>query len=321
MGDTAAELPAGGPFTAAQAHTAGFSKSDIRRLLRGGSWMALRRGVYIDAEALASVADDPRRRHALEIAGLLLIVECDAVACGTSAARLLGIETLTPPSAELAIVTGDHDVKGARRDGYVLRSAALPAHHRRVLNGVPVTSPARTAVDIARWSPLVDGVVVIDSVLRQCLATQRELHEVLCVSHSWRGIAGARRAIELSDRKADSVLESVSRVAMHEQGIPAPRTQVLLGDRDGPFAQADFLWDEFRVIGEADGLAKYEPSDGRTTREIMRAEKRREARLLDLGYDVVRWGWEDARDSPRLAARLRAAFARGAARQRGRQAA
>lgn len=320
VGRRATELPASGPFTSAHAHAAGFWKVDIRRMLRGGSWVALRRGVYVDAGAFAEVVDDPRRRHALELAGLLLVVGCDAVACGTSAARLLDLETLAPPSAELVVVTGDPAVKGARRDGYLLRSAALPAHHRRIESGVPVTSPARTAVDLARRSPLVDGVVVIDSVLRQGLATPGELHEVLRRSYSWRGIARAQRAVELADRKAGSVLESVSRVAMYEQGLPSPRTQVLLGDSDGPFAEVDFLWDEFGVIGEADGLAKYAPRGGRTTREIIRAEKRREGRLLDLGYEVVRWGWEDACDSARLATRLRAAFARGNERRRGRRA-
>lgn len=82
----------------------------------------------------------------------------------------------------------------------------------------------------------------------------------------------------------------------------------------------DFLWEDAPVIGEADGLAKYRPTDWRTTRDIVRAEKRREERLADLGYEVVRWGWEDANDPPRLAHRLRAAFARGLERRRGRLA-
>lgn len=89
------------------------------------------------------------------------------------------------------------------------------------------------------------------------------------------------------------------------------------GGCDAPGYPTDFLWDEVRVIGEADGLAKYQPDGVRTTREIVRAEKRREERLTDAGYEIVRWGWQDANDPPRLARRLRAAFARGAQRQRG----
>lgn len=82
----------------------------------------------------------------------------------------------------------------------------------------------------------------------------------------------------------------------------------------------DFLWDDAAVIGEADGIAKYHPTGWQTTRDIVRAEKRREERLADLGYEIVRWGWEDANDPPRLAHRLRAAFARGIERRQGRRA-
>lgn len=107
---------------------------------------------------------------------------------------------------------------------------------------------------------------------------------------------------------------------MHTEGIPAPRTQVVIRDANGAFARVDFLWDDLRVIGEADGLTKYEPDERRAVRDIVRTEKRREERLADAGYEVVRWGWQDARTPKRLARRLLAAFARGVERQRGRAA-
>lgn len=308
----------GGPFTTAMARAAGFSDAEMRKLLRSRAWVVVRRGVYAEASVVAEAATNQERHHALEVAALLVVLDFDAVASGASAARIWGLEALKPLASELVVMTEDATVPARRRSGYKLRMAALPAHHRRVRHGVPVTSAARAAIDLAREMTFVEGVVVVDSVLRKGNASLRQLHEVLGDCYWWRGIAAARRVVRFADHKAESVLESVSRVAMLEEGLPAPRTQVGIGGEGEPRARVDFLWDEAKVIGEADGLAKYEPDGLRTTREIVRAEKRREERLTDAGYEIVRWGWEEANDPPRLARRLRAAFARSVERRRGR---
>lgn len=175
-------------------------------------------------------------------------------------------------------------------------------------------------MDLARAGSLVDGVVVADSALRKGRCSVAELLRIQGDCARWPGVGRAKLAVELADPKAESVLESVSRVAMHQEGLPVPRTQVTVRDTNGFHGRVDFLWQDFRVIGEADGLGKYEPTVSRTTRDIVRAEKRREERLTDLGFEIVGWGWQDATNPSRLAARLRAAFARGVERRRGRLA-
>lgn len=170
---------------------------------------------------------------------------------------------------------------------------------------------------MSRAAPSVrDAVVTADSALRRRLTTLGQLKGALEES---RGKAGVRRAAEVvrvADPSSESALESISRVAMHFEGLPAPRTQVVIGS-----ARVDFYWEEFGVIGEADGIGKYVSGGAELTEGIVRAEKRREARLFDLGFEVVRWGWREAMESAVLARRLRAAFRRGAERQRGRLAA
>ncbi|WP_051399891.1 type IV toxin-antitoxin system AbiEi family antitoxin domain-containing protein [Haloechinothrix halophila] len=307
-----------GLFTAAQVRAAGCDKAAIRRALRTGMWVALRRGVYVEASRLTAVAGCAERRHALDVAAVRLVLGLDAVAGGESAARILGLDLLNPATSEPVLVT-DTAVRGTHRNGYVLRTAALPGNHRAIRHGVPITSAARTAVDLARTRSFAEGVVVADSALRQGLVTVDQLRDVTIDCWTWSGIARARQVVDFADPRAESVLESLSRVAIHAQNLPAPRTQVTLGDAAGPRCRVDFLWDDVRVVGEADGLGKYEPGGGRRTRDILRAEKRREEWLSDAGYEVVRWGWEDANDPSRLARRLQAAFTRGAERQRGRQ--
>lgn len=90
----ALRVPAAVPFTPAQARAAGCSKAAIRHALRNGTWVALRRGAYVEASHLAAVAESAERRHALEVAALLLVIDLDAVASATSAARIFGMDLL-----------------------------------------------------------------------------------------------------------------------------------------------------------------------------------------------------------------------------------
>lgn len=277
----------------------------------------MRTGVYIDRLVLEG-ATNPARRHALDIAALLLTLDCRAAACGPSAARILGLDLVRPPT-RLTVATSA-DVPSRDRNGYVLRPMNLPTDHVRTRYGVPLTCAARTVIDLARES-LATGLTAADSALRDDQTTRDELRKTLTDCLGWPGIDRARRAVDLADARSESALESVSRVAMFEQGLPAPRIQVEIGDGGGPFARVDFAWPEVKVIGEADGLAKYEPDGRRSTRQIVRAEKRREERLAHAGFEVVRWGWTTAMNPPLLASRLRAAFARGAARTQNGKAA
>jgi very-short-patch-repair endonuclease len=79
----------------------------------------------------------------------------------------------------------------------------------------------------------------------------------------------------------------------------------------GLIGRVDFLWDQYRTIGEFDGRLKY---DGER-RQTLYDEKRREDRLREAGFEVVRFGWADVQGEARaLGRRLPAAFARAARR-------
>lgn len=244
----------------------------------------MRRGVYVTAAALADVADKPARKTALHAAAVLSVLECDAVVGGATAAHMWGLELLAMPG-RIAVVSDDPDAVARRRGDYEVLTAALPPGHRTGRWGVPLTSAARTVVDLARTSTFAEAVVVADSALRQRLCTVDALREVVGDCARWPGIERARRTVEFADGKSESVLESLSRVAMHEQGIAPPRTQAVIGT-----ARVDFLWEDVRVVGEADGLSKYQSDGVRSTLDVVRAEKRREERLADAGFEIVRWG-------------------------------
>jgi len=104
--------------------------------------------------------------------------------------------------------------------------------------------------------------------------------------------------------------ESLSRVAMYDQGFPQPELQTEFRDRSGLIGYTDFHWRSWKLVGEFDGDQKYvkpEYLKGRTVSQVVMAEKTREDRLRRLGLSVVRWTWADVVHPERLASLLRGA--------------
>ena len=119
------------------------------------------------------------------------------------------------------------------------------------------------------------------------------------------------RVIHFSTAKSESPGESLSRVVFAELGLPDPEQQEDYFDERGFIGRVDFVWPELGVIAEFDGEAKY--GKGASVFE----EKKREDRLRDLGWEVVRIVWSDlVHDRADLARRLAAAFERAARRRR-----
>jgi hypothetical protein len=103
----------------------------------------------------------------------------------------------------------------------------------------------------------------------------------------WPGTRQARRAIALLDPRSESPGESVSRVRLHQEGLPAPELQQDRYDEDGRIvARVDFYWEKQRTIGEFDGKIKYGRllKRGQSIEDVVFAEKVREDALRDLGW-------------------------------------
>jgi len=94
---------------------------------------------------------------------------------------------------------------------------------------------------------------------------------------------------------------------MKQFSMPSPTLQKTVLDPDGAFvARVDFFWDEFGIVGEFDGMIKYDEGGS----DAVRREKRREDTLRDLGYEVVRWTWAELFGFERVRARFERAVAR-----------
>ena len=273
----------GGPLTRAQALAAGCTARHISTLLRT-TWTAPLRGIYVETALLEG---DPERRHVVLAAAHVLASGATVVASHRTGALVHHLPLLgKPPTVPQR--TRSPRRAGDRADAPGLHVAQLDPTSTTTVDGVPVTVLSRTVCDVARTTPFRAGVVTADAALRAGLSAE-ELHAEAQRCSRWPGARAARRVAAFGDGRAETPLESITRVAYAEQGLPAPETQVEVYAPDGSFvALVDFLWRAQRTVGEADGMGKYDQPG------VGRREKLREPSLARCGLQIVRNTWDDA---------------------------
>lgn len=281
--------------------------------LAKGVWTRLARGVYAETAIVEEVADDPLRRHALDIAAERIRRQRTTVISHESAARFQGLALLRPEERTPRL-TSRHGAPLKTKD-VEIDVADYSERDVFQVDGAPgpVLSVARTVVDLARERPFHSAVVTADSALHLELCGRAELDAVLELCSGWPGIVAAREAIAFADKRAESALESLARVGCLEGALPTPVPQLWIPDEKGfLFARADLGWEQERTILEADGKVKYKGVEPSPIDPLV-LEKIREAKLRDLGWEVERVMWEEAMfDRIAMAARVRRAFARAA---------
>lgn len=296
-----------GIVTANELAAAGVSRAQLRSLVRQHVLLPIGRSVYARAVLAAEVAGRAGEQ-ALPVAAALAVAGPGVVASHHAAASMYGLDLLGRPPAGTAI-TRPPGATGSRtgRPGVRVHAAALPASHVTVWHGVPITTVARTVVDLARTFSFQAGVVVADSALRKQQTSKAELQSVLTDCRRWCGIQRARQVVAFSDARSESAFESISRVAFRDHGLPPPDLQAWVGDEETVIGRVDFLWSARRTIGEADGVIKY------ANRYQALAQLQRDARLREAGFEVVHFTWEEITRVPgQVATAIRAAFQRAA---------
>jgi len=310
------------PFTAAQALDEGVSRRRLQSAVRSGVVRHIDRTHY----AVGDV--DPRdyllvRQNHWEASGAVSIVGAD------SAARIWGIPVLGrrgPVASTAPTFWVPEGVRPGIRNGAHAIVGEIPATHIVTLdNGLRITSPLRTAIDVVRQSRLPRHLALAtlcggarvwlaqqhgltDSAAAEITelaqdertrdATRRALLGVLMESPRW-GSSTVRCALPLVDARLETALESTSWGRFADAGVPMPVPQVWLQGASGCWYRVDFWWEEFAIIGEADGMVKY-----RSAEDLAR-EKARQLDLEGLGRRMRRWGWTHAvRDHDPLMAEL-----------------
>jgi hypothetical protein len=200
------------------------------------------------------------------------------VVAGFSAAALHGSKWVDGTATVELIHENRHRLPGIRTRGDRIGEDEIV-----IVDGVPVTSATRTALDLGCWYPSMSGVAAIDSLAR---ATDIKAADIELLAQRYpgrRGIARARLAISLFDPGAQSPKETWLRLALVQAGLPRPQTQIPVSDEFGSaIAYLDMGWEEVKVAVEYDG------DHHRSDRSQYNWDIRRLERLQHKGWIVIR---------------------------------
>lgn len=271
-----------GLITHDQLRQIGASPEDVRRLVKAGRLVRLRRGTYCDGDTWRG-ADSYREQPILRVRAASLTLRSTPYAFShDSAAIVLDMGSPSPTSALVHVsrtkVHGD-----AVRAGVKHHLAPYSATRVLEIDGLRLLDPARTALDLAREHGRSAGLAGCDAALR--LGVPREELELeFAEMHCWPNSRIMRWCIEHCDDGAESYLESQGRELVLELGIGSPETQFGLADGRRE------VWCDIRVarhVFEVDGLLKY-ADDPDKARAVLRKEKERQDFISGFKLGVSR---------------------------------
>ncbi len=295
-----------GVFTLAEAAAARVSGQRVRRQVRAGRLEVVGKGSYASHDQLASASE--WAAHATRARGFVADLGPDVQLSGWSAVSLKPLPTLGPPPPLPTAVRPCRSGHGTQRTRFgVVHPMNVPGHHRAGSARCPAVGDAWMAVELARWAPQPDALVLADAVLRNTRATRQSLVDALSYMRHWEGRDRATWVVEHADACAESPLETLGRLTCLEYDLPVPLSNVWVGDGYPQF-RVDHLWPDHWVVGEGDGAQKYRNGDdpGR----VMSAQEERQWLIRRLDLDVVRYGWRLARyGRAELAGRFHAVLA------------
>lgn len=254
---------------------AGVAAHRIEHRVKTGELQPVQRGVYL-VGPIAGV-------HARTMAAVL--------ACGgdtDSRAAVVSHHTAGAMFGQLADGGSAVDLivrswRGIKRAGIrVHRVQDLATDEITTFEGIPVTTPCRTLLDLATTLPSRDLERAVACTLRLELATAADIRSML---NRHRARAGTRWLGSIIDREAEPALtrsdpEERLLALIREAGLPLPRVN---GVTHG--LEVDLLWPEHGLVIEVDGYAFH------SSRRAFERDRMRDAVLVSAGLRVMRFTW------------------------------
>ncbi|MCT2120445.1 endonuclease domain-containing protein [Dietzia cinnamea] len=241
------------------------------------------------------------------VRGAVLWAPGGSVVCGLAAALLHGERWYAPEAVprkvEIYAVGTPKPPSGIRVRR--LRRPIAP-DQLAIRDGLAVTTPARTAIDIARWEDDDERAIAkIDAV---CNRSQTPVSEVRALASELSGLHGLQRVRGLlsdCDHRADSPRETRLRLVLTRSHLPDPIPQVTIYNEYGAkVTVADFAYPEARVAIFYDGKVHRRKS-------TWEHDARVNAELAELGWQVIRVTAQMLRGPRTLIRQIEAALARG----------
>jgi very-short-patch-repair endonuclease len=193
--------------------------------------------------------------------------------------------------------------RGVRsRDAIQAHSVHLHPHDATRKHGIPVTSPARTLLDLAATTPARDLDRAVNEARVHRLASDLSLNEQFSRYPRHRGTQALKDAIRIEPALTRSEAERRALELIRAARLPTPQTNVQLRGYE-----VDFLWRAQRLVVEIDGYAFH------SSRRSFERDRRKDRELAAAGYLILRITWRELTDErDAVVATLSAALTRRA---------
>ena len=265
------------PFASKDLEALGLTRQRLRRLIREKVVRRLVRGAYARAGL-----DDTIEMRAKTVAA---VMSPHQVVCDRTAAWIHGIDTLTyaehdiPPPIDTCALRG---FEPCTRSGVNGRTRELAPHDIMVIEGVQVTTPLRTALDLGCLLRRREAMAALDAFCRMHGLTIEQLSTEAGRYRRRRGVTQLRELIPVVDPLAESARESWTRLAIHDAGLVAPESQVWIEIDAVPTYRLDLAYRRARVAVEYDGWYDHE-----RTPEQKDHDRARRKWLTDNGWTII----------------------------------
>jgi hypothetical protein len=279
-----------GVVSRAQLGGVGLGRGAIDRRVQTGRLRRIHRGVYAIAGAAL-----PREGRAL--AAVLACGE-GAVLSHVSAAVHWGLLTYDAPQPHVTAPASRAGVRGIR----LHRTRSLDARETTTHRGIPITTLARTLLDLAATAPTTHLEHAIGQAMRNEVYDHAAIERVL---DGRPGTRALRRATAEDPAFTRSALERRFRALCRRAGLPQPLSNHVVADADDRPHEVDFFFPAHRLVVETDGWRDH------GTRVAFERDRAKDAALVAAGHAVLRFTKRQiAYDPDTVADRVRAGCSR-----------
>ncbi|GMU78877.1 MAG: hypothetical protein AMXMBFR46_16700 [Acidimicrobiia bacterium] len=269
-----------------QADVAGATRGFVRYRVQVGRWARLHHSVYrLNGSPIT---------WRQELLGAVIAAGEGALAAERAAAALHGL----PGYREGPVVVLAHRDRARPVPGAIVReSLCLPEHHTTVVDGIPVTTIARTLFDLAGHVHPGRAERALDNALARQFVTLPSCWRVLddLAEHGRSGTVLFRELLTVRNGgyvAPASELERRLIDVLVSRGLPMPEREIDLGDRDRWLGRVELVYGDDRLLIEADSRLHH------SSFLDQQADRARDNGFMAAGYRVLRFTWDDVVTRP-----------------------
>ncbi|MGZ5384271.1 MAG: hypothetical protein ACXWH0_09840 [Acidimicrobiia bacterium] len=274
-----------GVVSLGQAREAGFTNHQIQWLVEGGRLIRSARGAF-------SIAGCPASWKQTVMMAVAAAGDA-ALASHHTAAYLWNLTDFRPDRIEVVMPRWDRSIQAC----VVHESKDLAPEDADLVDGIPVTSPVRTVVDLGATAPWLVETALERGIRQGAFRLSEVAGFVARVGRRGRrGVGTIRPLLEQRarwDSATESELEDLFRKAWSAPGRPEPATQFRIEDFTGSFVcRADFAFPDAMLRIELDSETYH------MDRPTFRRDRSVQNRTELLGWRTLRYTWWDLTTRP-----------------------